>query len=504
MAGFLAFQPRYMNAKKVMLVLGIIFTASFLLQKPILEQYSVIPFTKIVLREENTNYRIQLAETGRCIVSPDGVNLEFSFCEPTQQQTFKFLNDSSLAFTSNGLCVVLRKSEAEPRLLLKLGHCSEAVRFQGDSYLQLRGDASDSKLCVSRSKLIKPNPAVLSQCEETLSRFNIIEESNFIARRKALMQSAPVDSPDCNFPACNLNKRPPPVELLPSSEVTRCYNLTECVTVVIKTARRPHLVLRLAQSLRDMKGYDLPIIAYDDGVGPHSDEMMSKIAAVSNLKYIIGDEKDIGIALGRTRAVEMVETKYFLLCDDDLIFEVITDIELFAEILDTTDASVAGGKFHRTKLFGGYFHFTSLDNENKPTDLRILNFYQGACSRINETIVGFPSCFRCEITPNIFMAKTADVLKVGCWSEELKISEHKDLFLRLKAAGKKVVSCPKVKIFNQGEDNTINRETGFFNLRIARIAKMRRMFGNVWNVHKVYIWDPQNDAFLKHKDKILS
>lgn len=40
------------------------------------------------------------------------------------------------------------------------------------------------------------------------------------------------------------------------------------------------------------------------------------------------------------------------------------------------------------------------------------------------------------------------ITDVGGWSEELKIGEHKDLFLRLKATGKKVVSCPGIEVYN--------------------------------------------------------
>ena len=174
-----------------------------------------------------------------------------------------------------------------------------------------------------------------------------------------------------------MNRRAPPVELQPSTQIERCRNLSECVTVVVKTAMRPHLVLRLAQSIKDYKGYDLPIIAYDDGLKSYSEEIMKKIASFSNLQYVIGDDEDIGIALGRTLAVKMVKTRYFLLCDDDLVFSNHTNIEVLAEILDTTDASVAGGRFEDTGYFAGYFNFSSLDKKDRLKKFRTLNYYEG-------------------------------------------------------------------------------------------------------------------------------
>lgn len=39
-----------------------------------------------------------------------------------------------------------------------------------------------------------------------------------------------------------------------------------------------------------------------------------------------------------------------------------------------------------------------------------LNLYQGACSKLNQTITNFPDCHRCDITANAFLAKTQDIL----------------------------------------------------------------------------------------------
>ena len=472
----------------------------------------------IALDGANPHFRIQLVEDGKCIRSSNGFNLEYEFCDPTQHHTFHFLQDGKLAYSISGLCVTLATEEIQPRPL-KLGGCSTAASFRvvNESYLQLIDSSHGAEFCVSRKKIHGKSVKKRSEkslvfsgdCIEILSRVNLLEENNFIARRKALLQPAPVDNPDCNFPACNINKRPPPVKLLPSSEVKRCYNLSECVTAVIKTARRPHLVLRLAQSIRDTKGYDIPMIAYDDGVGPYPDEMMSKIASFPNLQYIIGDKADLGISLGRTLAVNLVQTKYFLLFDDDIVVYNRTDIELLAEILDTTDASLVGGKFHGTKYFSGFFWFTSLDENDQLTSDQKLKYYEGACYHANETIPGFPSCTRCDTAVNFFMAKTADILEVGCWSEELKIMEHKDLFLRLKAAGKKVVDCPKVKVFNRGESGEVNKLSGFHELRVARARQMQNIFNNIWNVHKTFrIRKEDNEtvsaAFLKNKNNVLN
>ena len=101
-----------------------------------------------------------------------------------------------------------------------------------------------------------------------------------------------------------------------------------------------------------------------------------------------------------------------------------------AKILDTTVASLVGGKFSGYRHFAGFLHFSQ--EYHHGTDNRGLSLYSRGCNYANETVV------RYDLTSNVFMAKTKDILEVGGWSEELKIVEHKDLFLKLKATKKKV------------------------------------------------------------------
>ena len=269
--------------------------------------------------------------------------------------------------------------------------------------------------------------------------------------------------------------------------------MSDCVTVVTKTARRPHLVLRMAQSIRDVKGYDLPIIAVDDGGEPYSKEIRRSLSKYRNLNYIISEDEDVGIARGRTLAVQQVRTKYFLLFDDDTVVSNRTNIEGLVEILDTTDASLVGGQVTYNEQFAGILHFGYTYRGKRQ---RILKLYKSACSKLNETIENFPECVRCDVTTNVFMAKTRDILEVGGWSEELKIGEHKDLFLRLKAAQKKVVYCHEFQVFNR---KTAAKDPFYWKKRHARYGLMFSLFRNIWNVDRV-----QETYFKNMDEQVLS
>ena len=448
------------------------------------------------------SYRIQLWYEGKCVGSSPNGTLQVMFCNPREEQYFQFLPDGRLIFGGigngsgfEGKCLQL--GIACNTTLLCLGHCNSAIKLDlvNGSYLQLQGHGKkyhdfqdDEKQCVSPISVsnegLQPNsspsngdPVSLTTCHEEASRITLIEENYFQKSRKYLLLPLPQTKTKCDFPACGINKSAPRAALLPPEMVDRCYNLSGCVTVVTKTARRPHLVMRMVQSM--IKKYpDLSVIAYDDGVGEFSREIMEGIANLTNLKYIIGDEKDLGIAQGRNLALEHVKTKYFFLVDDDNIFTDKTDLELLVDILDTTDATLAGGTFAFYKDFSSYLTF---GYTKKRRDLFVKH---GSCLKANVTIPNFPKCVRCELTSNDFMARTRDIIEVGGWSEELKVLEHKDLFVRLKAADKKVVYCPEVKVHNARPAGGKYNDEDYKDKRHGRGGRMKRLFGSRWNIDK--------------------
>ena len=111
-------------------------------------------------------------------------------------------------------------------------------------------------------------------------------------------------------------------------------------------------------------------------------------------------------------------------------------------LLDETDVSVVSaclrGCFFSGHLQFGYFH----KNRSK----RRMGQFMGACELVNQTIPGFLSCIRCDISSNVFVARTDHVLEIGGWDPELVVIEHRDFFIRLKAAGMKLVVCQDISV----------------------------------------------------------
>jgi GT2 family glycosyltransferase len=451
-------------------------------------------------------FRIELWFEGKCIGSSPNGRIVVMFCNPREEQYFHFLPDGRLMFgvrgnsgVDHGKCLLLDNTG------LLVGDCSSALKFDlvlNDTYLRAQ-EYGLNKRCVSpiaRSReakgpvpKLKPangDPVSLTECHKEASRITVIEEATFQEDRKYLKLPLLENDSKCDFPACGINKAAPPAAPLPSQTVRRCSDLSKCVTVITKTARRPLLVLRMIDSIRKFQNYrNLSVIAYDDGIKKHPRDIMKRISTYPNLTYIIGDEEDLGIARGRNLALRHVTTEYFLLLDDDNLFLPSTDLELLVEILDTTDATLVGGTFKGYKDFASLLHFGYAMSKKTGGKQRRLSAYRGACLKTNETITGFPTCVRCELTSNDFLARTRDILEVGGWSPELKTQEHKDLFVRLKAASKKVVYCPSFEVENRRAKRDMNVR-GFHALRHGREAQMRNLFANRWNVINRYNDDP--------------
>ncbi|KAL5248758.1 hypothetical protein ACHWQZ_G017817 [Mnemiopsis leidyi] len=467
--------------------LALLLTAGFLLSLTKSQPEDFSSFTLFLPHQPVPSYKLRLSYTGKCVgTSPDG-RVCVMFCDPGEkQQYFQILPDGKLRFVGSGKCLQLGIGETR----LVLGECGSGIRFQlvNSSYLQTM---EEEVKCVSPIKAaqvglvpsrdpVNRDPVTLTKCDKDASRIELIEKRSFEDSRRHLLLPLPPQGPTkCDFPACGINRELPPAKPLPTDQVTRCLNLSHCLTIITKTARRPQLVLRMVASLREVDAYrDITVVAYDDGGEEYSVEIMKKIAEFPNLQYIIGEETDLGISRGRNLALERVRTKYFMLLDDDNLISESSDLHLLAEILDTTDATLVGGAYKYNREFAGFLNFGVHSSGE-----RALFASYGACKRTKDIIPNFPSCVRCELTSNAFMAKTRDIIDVGGWSDELKVMEHKDLFLRLKAEGKKVVYCPNFKVLNRHPDGKMQTQ-GYFLLRRKREGHMRVLFNNRWNIEK--------------------
>ena len=317
----------------------------------------------------------------------------------------------------------------------------------------------------------------LRNCHQDRSSIFVLNRKFIERERRALLLPIPSNS-SCDYPACGVNSvQPGPVLLLPEAHRRHCSHLTECLTIICKTARRPLLVLRMLRAARDTLGYDLPAVVYDDGPEGYGQKIREALAEFPLLEYVIGD-REAGASRGRNRAVEHVKTRFFVILDDDMELDERSDLRLAVDILDKTDASVVGGSLNN-RVWAGTLQFTR-DKKNKRTLLHTFN----TC--MDQPIPGFPECFKCDITAMFLVAKRADYLSVGGFSEELMTVEHPDFFLNLKADSRKCVNCPKMAVaHNKNGIKKLYNSTAYNLLRYRRIARFVQVKKHHWNVENI-------------------
>ena len=428
-------------------------------------------------------FRIQFSYEGKCVGISKDDELVVSFCNPREVQSFSYSKGIFMS-VERALCIGVKRSNSKVHELI-LTTCENAVRLLFiDGVLRRGPHQSDHQMCVS--PLMKPLVShfpnlgakiALAPCQKPGSNISLLEEAEFLKDRAALLLPFPQND-SCNFPGCGINKRPEFPILLPEEEVTKCENLSDCVTIIVKTARRPYFVIRLARSVKQYLDENVPIIVIDDGPDSHPPDVMEEISRFPNIKYVISKTADVGIAEGRTRAVQMVKTKYFLSFDDDMMVPEHSGIPKMVELLDTTDLSLVGAR-GKTSWAGLVDFYT--DEEGQ----QILRQLHGTCTAKRLELPFIKGCHQCDLTVMVVLARTNDILEVGGWSKELKISEHVDIFLRLKAAGKKVAICSSFQFQHDPSKNeTVFNEVAYRKLRWNRMKQMSNRFLNHWNIHK--------------------
>ena len=250
---------------------------------------------------------------------------------------------------------------------------------------------------------------------------------------------------------------------------------TNNITIVIKTFARPQCLGRLLKSIRSYYPA-IPILVADDSLRHLSRDTLARFP---HLEYI-PLKFDVGVSAGRNALLARVKTPYFVLCDDDFVFDEKTRLEAFAKILDETDVELIGGcvmdlsltgtgQFDRPNVYAGHL---ILDAER---NLRI------AAIQPERPFV------RCDIVPNWFMAKTEPVRqKTGGWDPLFKTEEHTDFFWRARQAGLRVAFTMDVCVNHAPVMNRwyrLFRRTRRFKYQRILFKKLGlRSFSDKWEV----------------------
>lgn len=205
--------------------------------------------------------------------------------------------------------------------------------------------------------------------------------------------------------------------------IPRREDVERQVTFLIKTFERPTALRRLLTSARHAYPKSKILVA-DDSRRPD----LNIDAHVFTLPF------DSGLSKGRNALLERVETPFFLLLDDDYVFDGGSRVEELLHLLLTTEVDIAGGEWFRWGQPSGFY---------------------GLLEREENTLLALPGdrgeiagCPRYDFIPNLFVGRTESVRQVG-WDEDLKLGEHLDFFWRVREHSLSVVLHPRFTMLHE-------------------------------------------------------
>lgn len=239
------------------------------------------------------------------------------------------------------------------------------------------------------------------------------------------------------------------------------------VTAIIKAFERPDAVINLYNSIR--KFYpELKIIIIDD-----SKEAMDSSVFDEMVEYI-HTEFDIGLSAGRNLALSKVNTKYFLLLDDDFIFTEDTKLENMYKALEEGGFDIVSGI-----MFDNGTEIRKFAGKMEIKD-NLLNIYP-------DVTIGKHNGYKLyDIVLNFFMADTAKIKEIG-WDNKLKLAEHEDFFLKAKAKGLLITCLDNVKVHH-------------FPILLSDYKVYRE---RVWEYRKIFLKENNLDEILVVRKKGL-
>jgi len=254
-------------------------------------------------------------------------------------------------------------------------------------------------------------------------------------------------------------------------------SINKDITLFIKTFDRPECVDKLINSIR--KNYpEVPIMVANDGKLsiPSYDENVS----VFRLPF------DTGLSYGRNYMVDKCKTKYYVLLDDDFVFNEDTDLGIFYDLIKSTDYDIIGGMVNEAT--GPLSYFGNFDEYE--------SYLEQVPVKLKENGIT-----RCELILNFFIADVKATKQVK-WDNELKLAEHTDFFRRAALNNIKVGVTQAVSIFH---DRVRNSNYNKFRNRGKEFVAMwmnKNKLTHFKNVHGTITYVASNSSKVKVVDSL--
>ncbi|KPL03958.1 MAG: hypothetical protein AMJ90_02555 [candidate division Zixibacteria bacterium SM23_73_2] len=235
------------------------------------------------------------------------------------------------------------------------------------------------------------------------------------------------------------------------------------------------------------EGYEVIIV--DVGSYPNTIEWLKSLEQTKDNLKLIFNRKSQGISVARNHGIEVAGGEYVVFMDNDVI---VTEdwLEELVEVASSSEKiGMVGSKILRmddlVHFYSGYMA-TDFDEKGnlKGMGLRWLIPYKRYAPEVSiqEDVEWYPT--------TCLLAKRAIVQKIGGFDEFLlTCEEDKDLCLRVRRSGYRIVYCPRSEVYHNHDYSKVNREDEYhkkFRLRTGQAAKNQAYFRKKWNCEIIF------------------
>jgi len=193
------------------------------------------------------------------------------------------------------------------------------------------------------------------------------------------------------------------------------------LTILVKTFERPDCLARLLASVRNFYPR-VPVLVVDDSAAP-LDPVPAGITS-----YLHEPHNSLGIAGGRNFGLRHVQTKFVLICDDDMVFVPETDVRKMLRTVETTPFDIVSCRWLDHDPWRdiplGHRRFEGTSEIVGRDLVRRLGTASG-------TLDGLPVY---DMVAQFFVA-AVDRLGPDPWDAQLNLQEHVEFFLAMKERG---------------------------------------------------------------------
>ena len=270
----------------------------------------------------------------------------------------------------------------------------------------------------------------------------------------------------------------------PNRKPSHCREVTECVTITVKTKGRIQWVKQLINSARQRYPNIRFVVVDELETDVTKSDYRPTDLPPSGVTYV---KTTPGIGHGRKMALTLAETKYALVTDDDFVFTSRTNLTKMVDLLERSSADIVGGYVTDHGYFDGIFRVADRCNLGRcyPSQYN----YAGA---FYEPVPLFNRCFVCDRVKNFFLADRQVVLAAGSWDTSRPFFEHEDFFVQMRRRGVTVTFCSDIML----NHNTTDRYLAA--LRTPHQWVMARQFLVKWGFTAVY--ECNRHTYLQHTD----